>query len=359
MRWQKARRPAPDANRGRMPCMIAVLLENAPAPRRAAAARRAGRLDHVNLAYCASVNALYASGRPTLATGPGEVKERRRADASRRGAADAGRQGEQVQRTVQGTPGARPSGSTRASPWPSPPPPWSGSPDGRAPRRPPSQGALHRLERLRRLAGLDAVLGARADRPRQRRARSSRPGSTRSTTRPSASPFNPLIVDDVMYVRGAKGRLVALDAATGKEIWRSTEEAFDRGVSYWESADRTDRRLMVTSRNGLRAGRRAHRAADHDVRRRRHGRHARPAAPRRLGGPNKTPGRIFENLVIVGSLTGEGYGSPPGDIRAYDVRTGALVWTFHTVPAPRRVRLRHLAARRPTSTPAASTTGAR
>ena len=59
--------------------------------------------------------------------------------------------------------------------------------------------------------------------------------------------FNPLIVDEVMYVRGAKGRLVALDAATGKEIWRSTEEAFDRGVSYWESPDRTDRRLMVTS----------------------------------------------------------------------------------------------------------------
>jgi quinoprotein glucose dehydrogenase len=145
--------------------------------------------------------------------------------------------------------------------------------------------------------------------------------------------FNPLIVDGVMYVRGAKGRLVALDAATGTERWRSTEEAFDRGVSYWESADRTDRRLMVTSRNGLRqVDARTGRlittfgvGGTVDMR---------AGTPRRLGGPNKTPGRIFENLVIVGSLTGEGYGSPPGDIRAYDVRTGALVWTFHTVPRP-------------------------
>jgi quinoprotein glucose dehydrogenase len=145
--------------------------------------------------------------------------------------------------------------------------------------------------------------------------------------------FNPLIVDDVMYVRGAKGRLVALEAATGKEIWRSTEETFDRGVSYWESKDRGDRRLMVTSRNGLRqVDARTGRlittfgvGGTVDMR---------AGTPRRLGGPNKTPGRIFENLVIVGSLTGEGYGSPPGDIRAYDVRTGALVWSFHTVPRP-------------------------
>ena len=45
----------------------------------------------------------------------------------------------------------------------------------------------------------------------------------------------------------------------------------------------------------------------------------RTGSPRRLGGPNNSPGRIFENLIIVGSNIGEGYGSPPGDIRAYDV----------------------------------------
>ena len=43
---------------------------------------------------------------------------------------------------------------------------------------------------------------------------------------------------------------------------------------------------------------------------------------------------MFENLIILGSATGEGYMSPPGDIRAYDVTSGRLVWTFHTVPRP-------------------------
>ena len=55
---------------------------------------------------------------------------------------------------------------------------------------------------------------------------------------------------------------------------------------------------------------------------------------RPLGGPSKTPPRVFENLLFVGSLTGEGYGSAPGDLRAYDVITGNLAWIFHTVPHP-------------------------
>src|SRR5947209_1487669 len=46
------------------------------------------------------------------------------------------------------------------------------------------------------------------------------------------------------------------------------------------------------------------------------------------------PGRVFENLMILGSAPGESYESPPGDLRAYDTRTGKLVWTFHTVPHP-------------------------
>jgi quinoprotein glucose dehydrogenase len=49
---------------------------------------------------------------------------------------------------------------------------------------------------------------------------------------------------------------------------------------------------------------------------------------------SRTPGRVFENLIILGSATGEGYLAPPGDIRAFDVVTGKLVWVFHTVPRP-------------------------
>src|SRR5260370_34050172 len=47
-----------------------------------------------------------------------------------------------------------------------------------------------------------------------------------------------------------------------------------------------------------------------------------------------SPGRVFEDLMILGSATGEEYDSPPGDLRAYDVRTGKMAWIFHTVPHP-------------------------
>ena len=47
-----------------------------------------------------------------------------------------------------------------------------------------------------------------------------------------------------------------------------------------------------------------------------------------------TPGVVFENLLIIGSTVPEALPSAPGDIRAYDVKTGALRWSFHTIPHP-------------------------
>ncbi len=47
-----------------------------------------------------------------------------------------------------------------------------------------------------------------------------------------------------------------------------------------------------------------------------------------------TPGRVFEDLLILGSATNQGYGSAPGDIRAFHIRTGQLAWSFHTIPHP-------------------------
>src|SRR5918999_6396554 len=64
--------------------------------------------------------------------------------------------------------------------------------------------------------------------------------------------FNPLIVDNVMYVTGVRGVIVALDAATGKELWVSTLRGTERGLAYWESKDRSDRRLIMTANNGIR-----------------------------------------------------------------------------------------------------------
>ena len=113
----------------------------------------------------------------------------------------------------------------------------------------------------------------------------------------------------------------------------STLRATERGLAYWESKDRADRRLILTANNGIRevdarTGQQIMSFGNDgfvDMR---------VGSPRRNGGPNNSPGRVFENLIIVGSNVGEGYGSPPGDIRAYDVLTGKLVWTFHTIPRP-------------------------
>ena len=150
---------------------------------------------------------------------------------------------------------------------------------------------------------------------------------------PERLPFNPLVVDNVMYVAGTGGVVVALDAATGNEIWTSTAIATERGLTYWENRDRSDRRLILTNGNGIRqidarTGRAITTFGDHGLV------DMRTGSPRRLGGPNNSPPRVFENLLIVGSNTGEGYGSPPGDVRAYDVVTGRLAWTFHTIPRP-------------------------
>jgi quinoprotein glucose dehydrogenase len=148
--------------------------------------------------------------------------------------------------------------------------------------------------------------------------------------------FNPIVVDDVMYLLGPANAIVAVDAATGKQIWTHPVEGNgpgNRGINYWESKDRSDRRLIFGAAGSLRAidARTGAPIKTFGV----DGRvNMREGSPRPLGGPSGTPGRVFENLFITGSTTGEGYGSAPGDIRAFDVVTGTLVWTFHTIPHP-------------------------
>jgi quinoprotein glucose dehydrogenase len=148
--------------------------------------------------------------------------------------------------------------------------------------------------------------------------------------------FNPIVIDGVMYVLGPANAIVALDAAKGTPIWSCPTEGGspgNRGIAYWESRDRSDRRLIYAAGGALRqidarTGTPILRFGDQ-------GRVVmRTGSPRVLGGPSGTPGRVFENLLITGSNTGEGYFSPPGDIRAYDIPTGKLVWTFHTIPRP-------------------------
>ena len=154
--------------------------------------------------------------------------------------------------------------------------------------------------------------------------------------------FNPIVVDGLMYVLARNNSLVALDASTGKEIWVhrtdiGTKLITHRGVNYWESKDRSDRRLFLASNNFLQAidartGKLITSFGSDGRVDLREGLGRNPATLTLV--QSTTPGRVFENLLILGSATNEGYGSAPGDIRAYDVRTGRLVWTFHTIPHP-------------------------
>jgi len=158
--------------------------------------------------------------------------------------------------------------------------------------------------------------------------------------------FSPLVVDNIAYFAAKQGSLVAVDATTGKELWVHAFAAAGgvssrfggiaglRGANYWESKDRTDRRLLVPSGGFLQAidartGKLVDSFADHGKLDLKIGldRTTRPLSSR-------TPGRVFENILILGSATGEGYLAPPGDIRAFDVVTGKLLWVFHTIPRP-------------------------
>lgn len=154
--------------------------------------------------------------------------------------------------------------------------------------------------------------------------------------------FNPLVIGGTMYVLAKGNSLVALEAATGRELWSAAPDPdikviTNRGFNYWESKDGVDRRLLLCVNHTLRA---------YD---------ARTGKPILTFGTNGrvdlkqgldrdpqaialvqslTPGRVFEDLLILGSATNQGYGSAPGDIRAFNVRTGKLAWTFHTIPRP-------------------------
>ncbi len=154
--------------------------------------------------------------------------------------------------------------------------------------------------------------------------------------------FNPLVVDNVIYVLAKNNSIVALDAATGKEIWAhppdpGTTIITNRGINYWESKDRSDRRLLYSSNHALhalnaRTGELIRSFGNNGSVDLKAGLGRDPRALRLV--QSTTPGRVFENLLIVGSATNEGYTSGPGDLRAFDVRTGRLVWTFHTIPHP-------------------------
>jgi quinoprotein glucose dehydrogenase len=151
---------------------------------------------------------------------------------------------------------------------------------------------------------------------------------------------NPIIVDGVLYATTPRLKVFALDAATGKQRWiydglnGARPNHKNRGLTYWTdgkqsrilfalgyhllSLDATTGQPDLAFGDGGKVDLRL--AFD------------RPAEAITISVP--TPGAIYKDLIILGSSVPEQLPSTPGDIRAYNVRTGKLAWTFHTIPRP-------------------------
>ncbi len=155
---------------------------------------------------------------------------------------------------------------------------------------------------------------------------------------------NPIVVDGLLYATSPRMRIFALDAASGEERWsfKPTIDGRDpggkhrnRGLMYWSDGE-GDARVYAAMKHALFAldantgqpveqfggqgwiDLREHLGRD----------------PETLSVGLTTPGVVFGDLLIIGSITSEGLPSAPGDIRAFDARRGELRWSFHTIPHP-------------------------
>src|ERR1700691_3021758 len=157
-------------------------------------------------------------------------------------------------------------------------------------------------------------------------------------TGPGTFVFDPVVVDGVMYVLKQNNAIAALDPATGKDLWvhANTGAVGTRGMNYWESRDRSDRRLFFINAGFLtamdaRTGQTINSFGDNGRVNLANGLDRDP--PRAL--QTNKPGRIFDNIIITPlPAGGAAYDSNPADIHAWDVRTGKPLWTFHVVPHP-------------------------
>lgn len=152
---------------------------------------------------------------------------------------------------------------------------------------------------------------------------------------------NPLIIDGILYGSSPKLRIFALDAASGKRLWEfnpNTAGDFamnvNRGVSYWEDGE--DRRILFTAGAELFA---LDAATGRPVAS--FGESGRVSLKEGLGERSKdlyvvatSPGIVYRDLIIMGSRVSENSDAAPGSVRAFNIRTGKLVWTFHTIPLP-------------------------
>ena len=149
---------------------------------------------------------------------------------------------------------------------------------------------------------------------------------------------NPIVVDGVLYATSPKLRVFALDAATGRELWSFDPNGGNPPPSRFRHRGVvvTGDRVLFTYRNKLwaldkKTGQPIRSFGTDGTVDLREG-FDRPAST--LSVSASTPGVVFEDLLIIGSTVSETLPGSPGDIRAYDVKTGALRWCFHTIPHP-------------------------
>ncbi len=149
---------------------------------------------------------------------------------------------------------------------------------------------------------------------------------------------SPIIVDGVLYGLSPTQKVFALDAATGKMLWKFESGIKgmqpDRGLAYWSSGN--DKRILVGVMNFVYA---LNAATGQPIAS--FGKDGRIDLQENLGREPRwqsialtSPPVVYKDLFIVGGRNPETLPAPPGDIRAYDVRTGNLRWSFHTIPHP-------------------------
>lgn len=148
----------------------------------------------------------------------------------------------------------------------------------------------------------------------------------------------PLIIDGVLYGLTPSQKVFALNAATGQLLWKFDSHLYatqpDRGLAYWTSGK--DKRIFAGNMNFVYALN-----AETGKPIPAFGKDGRIDLRENLGrDPSSvsiqltSPAIVYKDLLIVGGAEPETLPCAPGDIRAYDVRTGQLRWSFHTIPHP-------------------------
>ena len=145
---------------------------------------------------------------------------------------------------------------------------------------------------------------------------------------------NPIVVNGILYGNTTSHQVFALNAATGKQIWMfdsgTAGRGGNRGLAYWSSG--SDQRIFESFQRYLYA-------IDANTGKpvTSFGSAGRIDLQEVLRGDTAglgCPAVIYKDLVITGNRSGESSPASPGDIRAYDARTGKLRWPFHTIPHP-------------------------